>query len=153
MQPLSPIEPEMQVTIGPVDLEDDGMPREKKYEVEGTFGARLAELRKAAGYTQTEFAVEIGVSQRMVAYYEGPHSNPPASMLATMAKALRISIDELVGTVRSTRKTARPQNSRLQRRLQQIEKLSAPEKRQILQYLDTFLDRERLRQRLESADR
>jgi transcriptional regulator with XRE-family HTH domain len=153
MQTPFPFEREMQATIPAVEWEDDGMPREKKHEVEGTFGARLAELRKAAGYTQTEFAVEIGVSQRMVAYYEGPHSNPPASMLAMMAKALRISIDELVGAVRPGKKTARPQNSRLQRRLQQLEKLSTPEKRQILQFLDTFLDRERLRQRMEAGGR
>lgn len=34
------------------------------------FGARLAELRKAAGFTQQQLADEVGVSRRMVAYYE-----------------------------------------------------------------------------------
>jgi hypothetical protein len=38
-------------------------------------------------------------------------------------------------------------NSRLQRRLSLIEKLGAEEKRQILQFPDTFLEREQLRQR------
>jgi DNA-binding XRE family transcriptional regulator len=50
----------------------DPMPR-KKIEGMPGFGARLAQLRKAAGYTQVELAAEIGVSvsQRNIAYYEG----------------------------------------------------------------------------------
>jgi transcriptional regulator with XRE-family HTH domain len=36
------------------------------------FGERLATLRKAAGFTQTELANELGISQRMVAYCEQP---------------------------------------------------------------------------------
>ena len=46
------------------------------------FGERLAALRKAAGFTQTELANELGISQRMVAYYEQPDVTPPARLLA-----------------------------------------------------------------------
>jgi hypothetical protein len=67
--------------------------------------------------------------------------------LAAMATALGVSVDELVGTTRPLKKM-RPANSRLQRRLQQIDKLGAKEKRQILQFLDTFLEREKLKQRV-----
>jgi ribosome-binding protein aMBF1 (putative translation factor) len=38
-------------------------------EVETSFGERLASLRKAAGFTQIELAAELGISQRMGAYY------------------------------------------------------------------------------------
>lgn len=113
-----------------------------------SFGARLAALRKAAGYTQAELGAELDVSQRMIAFYESPESNPPATMLAAMAKALRISVDELVGATPATKRAAKPANSRLQRRLNLIDKLGAKEKRQILQFLDTFLEREQLRQRV-----
>lgn len=82
----------------------------------------------------------------MMAFHKSPEANPPASMLAAMAQALRISVDELVGAAR-TKRAAKPTNSRLQRRLNLIEKLGAKEKRQILQFLDTFLEREQLRQR------
>ncbi len=68
-------------------------------------------------------------------------------MLAVMAKALGVSVDELVGTTRPPKKT-RPANTRLQRRLQQLDKLGAKEKHQILQFLDTFLEREKLKQRV-----
>ena len=112
-----------------------------------SFGARLAELRRTAGYTQAELAEEIGISQRMVAYYEKQTEHPPSSLLPEIARALRVSTDALLGVAAMTR-AARPANSRLERRLQQIDKLGAKEKRQILQFLDTFLDRERLKQRI-----
>jgi hypothetical protein len=45
------------------------------------------------------------------------------------------------------RKAARTGSSRLQRRLTRIEKLEAKEKRQILAFLDTFIERERLKRK------
>lgn len=62
-----------------------------------SFGARLAELRKAAGYTQVELAEEVGISQRMVAYYESAEDYPLARLLRHLARALGVSTDELLG--------------------------------------------------------
>ncbi|GAB4366008.1 MAG: hypothetical protein Kow00128_09010 [Deltaproteobacteria bacterium] len=124
---------------------NEQMPRKKIEGVPG-FGARLAKMRKAAGYTQVELAAEIGVSQRNIAYYEGQTEHPPGSLLPKLAQALGVTIDELMG-ITPIRKAARTGSSRLQRRLAQIEKLNAREKRQILQFLDTFIERERLRRK------
>src|SRR3954467_6757587 len=54
-----------------------------------TFGERLARLRLAAGYSQRDLAAEVGISQRMVAYYEGETSYPPSHLLPVLAKVLR----------------------------------------------------------------
>lgn len=108
--------------------------------------ATCVALRKTAGYTQTELANELGVTRRMIAYYEGETEHPPSHLLAGIAKALGVMIDELLGT-EPLRKRAKPKNSRLQRRLQQIEKLEASEKRQILQILDAFIERGQLKRR------
>ncbi len=35
------------------------------------FGDRLVMLRKTVGFTQQELAKELGVSRRMIAFYEG----------------------------------------------------------------------------------
>jgi transcriptional regulator with XRE-family HTH domain len=110
------------------------------------FGQRLARMRKAAGYTQAELAAEVGISRRNLAYYETQTQHPPSSILPELAKALNVTIDELMGAT-PIRKAARAGSSRLQRRLAQIEKLNAREKRQILQFLDTFIERERLRRK------
>jgi DNA-binding XRE family transcriptional regulator len=50
------------------------------------FGKRLSALRKQAGYTQTELAQELGVSQRMISYYEGDTDYPPVGLLPNLAK-------------------------------------------------------------------
>jgi transcriptional regulator with XRE-family HTH domain len=121
------------------------MPRKKVEEVSG-FGERLARLRKAAGYTQVELAAEIGVTQRNISYYEAETQHPPGSLLLAIAKALGVTTDEMLGAI-PIRKAARAGSSRLQRRLAQIEKLDAREKRQILQFLDTFIERERLKRK------
>lgn len=113
-----------------------------------TFGERLAALRKSAGYTQVEFAQEVGISQRMVAYYEGPEAHPPAHLLADMARVLGISTDELLGHT-PLRRAKRTGASRLERRLQQLEKLTPQEKRQALQLLDAFIERGQLKKKAE----
>ena len=112
-----------------------------------SFGARLVELRKAAGYTQQELADEIGVTRRMIAYYEGETDHTPSSLLPGLAKALGLSIERLLGTepIKTARKT---NNSRLQRRLQAIEKLDTNEKRQILQLIDAFIERGQLKKKV-----
>lgn len=121
------------------------MPKRKTPELT-SFGARLTELRKAAGYTQLELANEVGVSRRMIAYYEGQSEHPPTTILPRIASALRISADELLGST-PIKKQAKPGNSRLARRLQQVEQLAPGEKRQVLQLLDAFIERGKLRKK------
>ena len=111
------------------------------------FGARLASLRKAAGYTQVEFAAEVGITQRMVAYYEAPRAQPPAHLLPQMAQALCVGADVLLGMAQR-RKVKRLATNSLERRLLEIEKLDPKAKRQITQLLDAFIEREKRNQRV-----
>jgi transcriptional regulator with XRE-family HTH domain len=125
------------------------MPKQRKI-FSPDFGLRLAKLRKDAGYTQVEFAAAISVSQRMIAYYEAPDAMPPAHLLPEMAKVLGISADVLLVTAQP-RRPAKVGTSRLERRLQQIEKLDATEKRQILQLIDAFIERSQLRRKVKQT--
>lgn len=115
-----------------------------------TFGQRLAKLRKARGFTQQKLADEVGISRRMVAYYEGQSQHPPTTHLPVMARVLKLSTDELLGATAIKQRPARGGDSRLQRRLQQIEKLDVPERRQILQLIDTFIEHGQLRRKTHS---
>jgi transcriptional regulator with XRE-family HTH domain len=112
------------------------------------FGERLAELRKGAGFTQVELAAELGISQRMVAYYESPNATPPACLLPAIATALGVSIDELFGRTVKRRLVKQEGDSRLRRRLLAIEKLDVAEKRQVLQLLDAFIERGQLKRKV-----
>lgn len=117
------------------------MPKAKAHT--SAFGARLTALRNAAGYTQTELADALGTTQRMIAYYEGPAENPPAALLPELAQLLGVSVDELLG-VKPIRR-AKKNDTRLQRRLQQLDKLDGKERRQVMQLLDAFIERAQLK--------
>jgi transcriptional regulator with XRE-family HTH domain len=120
-------------------------------EANSGFGERLTALRKAAGFTQMELAAKLGISQRMVAYYEHPEATPPARLLPLIAKALGVSIDDLYGRSPARKRLATQEgDSRLRRRLLAIEKLDAAEKRLVLQLLDAFIERGQLKRKVES---
>ncbi|MCF6226997.1 MAG: helix-turn-helix domain-containing protein [Xanthomonadales bacterium] len=112
------------------------------------FGAQLAKLRKAAGYTQTQLAEEIGATRRMIAYYESESQHPPANMLVDLAKALNISADALLG-IKPLKSI--PVSSRLERRIRQIEKLGPKPRQQITQLIDTFVEAEQLKQKVNAT--
>lgn len=122
------------------------MPK-RKTEVIASFGDRLASLRKAAGYTQVELAAEMGITQRMVAYYEAPNAQPPAHLLPQLAQTLGVSVDVLLGLA-EPRRTKKIATNRLERRLLEIEKLDPKAKRQLTQLLDTFIEGEKLKRRM-----
>ena len=109
-----------------------------------TFGRRLARVRKASGYTQQALASEIGISPRMVAYYEGETEHPPTALLPLIANTLGVTTDELLG-VQPLPQDKKLDDARLWRRFKQAQKLSARDRRQIIQFIDTILERQRLK--------
>ena len=109
-------------------------------------GKQLARLRKEAGYTQQELADEIGATRRVIAYYEAESDHPPTNLLVDLAKVLKVTTDELLGLKTTPAAKTKQPDSRLLRRLQQIEKLDAAKKRQVLQMIDTIIENEQLKQ-------
>ena len=114
------------------------MPRKKKTPPPEEFGARLARLRKARGFSQAELGELVGVSQRMMTYYEREAEKPPAQVLPKLAEVLQVSVDELLG-LKPVKDGANPRNSRLWRKLQKIEKLSKRDQQALLRTIDAFL--------------
>jgi len=110
-----------------------------------TFGQRLARFRKAAGYSQRDLAAELDISQRMVAYYESQSEHPPTKLLPVLVEVLGVSADELLGI--RPRKEKRPPDGRLWRRFKELEQLPAKQRRQVVQIIDAFLEREQLRKK------
>lgn len=102
------------------------------------FGGRLARLRQSAGYSQRDFAAEVGFSQRMVVYYEKECERIPIRLLPIFARALGVSADELLGLEKAKR-NSKARDARLWRRFSQVEKPPPAERRPIVQLLDAFL--------------
>ena len=76
------------------------MPRPKTKAVTKTpdsFGYQLMKYRKLKGVTQSDLASAIGVSQRVISYYENESSHPPSTILVKLTEILGISSDTLLG--------------------------------------------------------
>ena len=114
--------------------------RRKTNAAEETFGQRLAALRHAAGYSQRALADELGISQRMVAYYECQADRPPAHLLPDLAAALSITTDQLLG-IEPLSPRRKPTNARLLRKLQQVEKLPPRARAAIVEHIDALVSK------------
>lgn len=60
------------------------------------FAKRLVQLRKEKGYTQSELADKIGVSNKSVSRWETGEGYPDISVLVDLADALDVSVDALL---------------------------------------------------------
>ena len=59
-------------------------------------GARLAELRKAAGLSQYDLARKVGVPQPNIAFWELSAKPPRSDVLPKLARALGVTLDDLI---------------------------------------------------------
>lgn len=62
-----------------------------------SFGAKIADLRKEQGITQTELASIIGVTSSNVSAYEGERKQPSHDTLVKIAQYFKVSMDTLYG--------------------------------------------------------
>jgi transcriptional regulator with XRE-family HTH domain len=108
-------------------------------------------MRKAAGFSQRELAAELGISPRMMAYYEAQTQHPPAALLPRLARVLKLSADELLGLERSGGRAQKQPSRRLMERFKRIERLPLQERRELLKVIDVFLERDALRKKAGAA--
>jgi transcriptional regulator with XRE-family HTH domain len=113
--------------------------RKRKGEWTEVFGRRLSRLRQELGLTQRELGVAVGISSRMIAYYETEKGNPPLELLPKLAKALRVSIDGLLGVETGTAGPP-PRNARLWRKLMRLEELPDRKRRVLVRLIDEMLE-------------
>jgi transcriptional regulator with XRE-family HTH domain len=98
------------------------------------FGKRVAEARRQHGLTQREFASLLGVSQKMVEYFERRAENVTADVVKKLATVLDVSADDLLG-LKPKRVKPGPK-SRLQAQLEQIQRLPRAKQQAISEVLD-----------------
>lgn len=62
-----------------------------------SIGEELKYQREANGYSQSEIAKAIGVSQQKISYYESGKHSAPIEFCIKLADFYKITLDELVG--------------------------------------------------------
>jgi transcriptional regulator with XRE-family HTH domain len=109
-------------------------------------GERIRKLRLARGLTQAELGKRIGVSQRLVAYYEGRGVSPAPELLLKMARALQTSIEDLVARAAGGRRPAEivregaTARVHLWRRLKKLESLPVQDRKSVLKMIDALAE-------------
>lgn len=89
------------------------------------------------GITQVQMAEVLGVSQQAVDAYEMGRRRVPVSALPAIAKALAVSIEELIGETPKPGK--RGPAPRLQQQMERITQLPKTQQKFVMQMLDTVL--------------
>lgn len=110
----------------------------KQRSVEG-FGDRLAQIRQSRSMTQTELGEAVGVSNRVIHYYEQESAQPPGALLADLARALGVTADELLG-LQPTQTRPSPQKARMLKRLERVADLPAADRRAVFKLVDALLE-------------
>lgn len=88
--------------------------------------------------TQDQLGGKVGLSQRMIAYYESIQAQPPGPLLPEIARALGVTVDQLLG-VKPAKESMSPRTARLVNRLRRIEELPPTDQRVVLATLDAML--------------
>jgi transcriptional regulator with XRE-family HTH domain len=96
-------------------------------------GDRLSRFRRERGISQSELAGRVGITQRIMSYYENGRTRIPAEMLLKMADALKISVYEILGRATSSRS---PKNKRLWKVLEKLEAMPSHDQKVVLRYID-----------------
>ena len=103
-------------------------------------GTRVAELRKAKNITQIQMAELLGVSQQTINSYEVGRRRIPVSALPTLATALTISIEEVLGeTVTQSKNNKRGPAPKLQKQVEIISQMPKAKQKLATDLLDAII--------------
>ena len=106
---------------------------------EESFGARLRRLRLAKALTQAELGRRVGLSNRMVAYYEIQGGMPSAALLVRLAEALGVTLAVLAGKKESAEaRLLAPESVRLWRRFKRLAELPPHDRKTVLKMIDAM---------------
>ena len=105
-------------------------------------GKRIAALRKERGYTQVELAEQLGGIQAVISDHERGKLRPHPDMIVRLAKALRVSTEEMLG-VKPPSTNGATGSRRVRRRPQAIDQLPKRDQDALFRTIDVFLQARR----------
>lgn len=102
------------------------------------FGPHLAELRRAAGLSQNDLAAKLGEPQSNISFWERSDKPPRGAVLPDLAKALHVSVDNLLGVSKPKPKPPIAKG-RLQRVFESASKLPRRQQEKVAEFVEAFV--------------
>ena len=100
-------------------------------------GTRLKAFRQAASLSQRDLASLIGETNTNIAYWERSGKVPCSDVLAPMAKALGVSVEEILGEPRPSR--AISPGGKVLRTFDEVSKLPHRQQEHIMKVVDALV--------------
>ncbi len=109
------------------------------------FGQNLIRLRKERGLSQQDLANNTGLTKRMISYYENEVVNPPIEKVKILAKALKVSINELLDTKKqiSSKSKFAQIDTRTLKKIEQILSLSQNERHMVYAFVESLINKKK----------
>jgi len=107
-------------------------------------GERIKILRKAKGWSQGQLAEKVGADARQISRYENGHIAPSAEALVKLAVTLESSVDYILFED-APRRPLRADDRDLVKYLQDMQEFSEEDKASLLNVLDAFVARNKIR--------
>lgn len=104
-------------------------------------GARLRALRLERGLSQVELAKLIGSHQTALSQVEVGRRGVSLQQVVKLARALRVTPDQILGQAQPRQPIAHLRNGRLLRRLERIDTLPVSKQRALVQMIDAFIEK------------
>jgi len=101
-------------------------------------GEHLLELRNNAGISQKELSELIGETQQNIAYWEQSEKPPRSDVLPKIAKALGVSIEDILDIEAKTPKKTGPVG-KLQILFEEVSDLPRRQQEKIMEFITAFV--------------
>ena len=119
-------------------------PRKTPSRREETVGDRIRKVRLARGLTQAQLGKRVGLSQRMVTYYEVRGVALAPNLLVKRAHVLDVTVDDLLGhKARSKAGPEAPTNIQLWRRINKLQDLPPQDRKTVFRMIDMMAEARR----------
>ena len=104
------------------------------------FGQRVFEARQRLGYSQTEVAQQLGITESAFAAWERVPVALKPEQLRTLVDILNIPIEELISQKHGTKRSGGP-TGKARRLFEQVSKLPRSQQQHVLTVVEAFVEK------------
>ncbi len=125
-------------SLRPENRPYDGLMPRRSPKTRPAQGARLVELRKAAGLTQAELAHLVGETQQNIAFWEHSDKPPRSDVLPKLAKILGVSVEQILGVSAIAERRPGP-IGKTQRLFEEVSRLPRSQQEKIFEIVEALV--------------
>jgi transcriptional regulator with XRE-family HTH domain len=101
-------------------------------------GHTIKNLHKQRCWTHIDLAEKLGCTEGIIAAYENGLKKPSVDKIASLAKVIGVTTDEIIGQA-ETKIANASKNQKLWKKIEQVQKLPQQDKRMVFKMIDGLI--------------